>query len=74
MCCLARVYGSCFRLPSGLVTRDEDAADFDKFRDALMEENDPQTAMECHLVERSAGISWRPRRVQLLETGVIDFR
>ena len=57
-----------------LVTRSEDAEDFDKFRDALMEENDPQTAMECQLVERIAGISWRLRRVQVLETGVIDFR
>ena len=57
-----------------LVTRDEEAADFSELRDALMEEHDPQTTMECDLVERIASIVWRLRRVPTFEAGVIDYR
>lgn len=57
-----------------LVTRDEEAGDFSELRDALMEEHDPQTTMECDLVERIAGLVWRLRRVPTFEAGVIDYR
>ena len=57
-----------------LVTRDEDGDKFSELREALMEEHDPQTTMECDLVERIASIVWRLRRVPTFEAGVIDFR
>ena len=57
-----------------LVTRDEDGDKFSELREALMEEHDPQTTMECDLVERIASIVWRLRRVPTFEAGVVDFR
>ena len=57
-----------------LVTRDEEADKFSELRDALMEEHDPQTTMECDLVVRIASIVWRLRRVPTFEAGVIDYR
>lgn len=39
-----------------------------------MEEHDPQSASECELVERLAGILWRLRRVPFFEAAIIDAR
>ena len=57
-----------------IVVGDENGDDFSEFREALLEQYDPQTPMECELVERLAGILWRLRRVPVFEAGVIDFR
>lgn len=57
-----------------IVVGDEDASDFSDLREALMEQYDPQTIMECELVERLAGLMWRLRRLPVFEAGVLDFR
>ena len=57
-----------------LVLRDEAADDFSELREALAEQYDPQTVMECELVDRMAGIVWRLRRVPTFEAGVLDYR
>jgi hypothetical protein len=45
-----------------LVIGDEDPAQFHKLRAELMEEYDPQSALECELVERLSSLLWRLRR------------
>ena len=35
-------------------------------------EHDPQSALECELVERLAGIIWRQRRVPVFEAAILD--
>jgi hypothetical protein len=57
-----------------IVLRDEEADDFSELREALMEQYDPQSAMECELVERMAGILWRLRRLPTYEAAALDFR
>ena len=57
-----------------LVVADEDAEEFRELREGLMEQYDPQVAMECELVEQIAGILWRLRRVPVFEAAAIDFR
>jgi hypothetical protein len=52
----------------------ENAADFDQLRAELMDEHDPQSALECELVERLAGILWRLRRVPFFEAAILDAR
>jgi hypothetical protein len=46
-----------------LVTGYEDAVRFEELRDELMNQHDPQSPLECELVERLAGIVWRQRRI-----------
>ena len=57
-----------------LIISGEDADDFDELRTELMEQHDPQTAMEAELVERLAGILWRLRRVPLFEAAILGAR
>jgi hypothetical protein len=39
-----------------------------------MDEHDPQSALECELVERLAGILWRLRRAPFFEAAILDAR
>jgi hypothetical protein len=39
-----------------------------------MDDHDPQSALECELVERLAGILWRLRRVPFFEAAILDAR
>jgi len=55
-----------------LIIVGENADDFDALRSNLMDEYDPQSALECELVERLAGILWRLRRVPFFEAAVMD--
>ena len=57
-----------------LIIVGEDADDFDELRAELMDEYDPQSALECELVERLAGILWRLRRVPFFEAAIFDAR
>ena len=57
-----------------LVIGGEEAREFDELRAALLDDHDPQSAFECELVERLAGILWRLRRVPLFEAAIIDAR
>lgn len=57
-----------------LVIGDEDPAQFDKLRVELMEEYDPQSALECELVERLSSLLWRLRRIPAFEAAIIDAR
>lgn len=52
----------------------EYADDFEQLRAELMEDFDPQSAIECELIERLAGISWRLRRVPFFEAAIVDAR
>ena len=57
-----------------LIIVGEHANDFEQLRGELMEEHDPQSALECELVERLAGILWRLRRVPFFEAAIMDAR
>jgi hypothetical protein len=57
-----------------LIIVGENADDFDQLRAELLEEHEPQSALECELVERLAGILWRLRRVPFFEAAIIDAR
>jgi hypothetical protein len=57
-----------------LIIVGENANDFDLLRTELMDEHDPQSASECELVERLAGILWRLRRVPFFEAAILDAR
>jgi hypothetical protein len=59
---------------SRLVIGGEEASEFDELRAALLDDHDPQSAFECELVERLAGILWRLRRVPFFEAAIIDAR
>jgi hypothetical protein len=39
-----------------------------------MDEHDPQSALECELVERLAAILWRLRRVPSFEAAILNLR
>jgi hypothetical protein len=39
-----------------------------------MDEYEPQSSLECELVERLAGVLWRLRRVPFFEAAVMDAR
>ena len=39
-----------------------------------MEEYDPQSAVECELVERLSSLLWRLRRIPAFEAAIIDAR
>ena len=55
-----------------LIIVGEHSDDFDQLRAELMDEHDPQSALEAELVERLAGILWRLRRVPFFEAAIID--
>jgi hypothetical protein len=57
-----------------LIIVGENADDFDHLRAEIMEEHDPQSALECELVERLAGILWRLRRVPFFEAAILTAR
>ena len=57
-----------------LIIVGENADDFDQLRAELMAEHDPQSTLECELVERLAGILWRLRRVPFFEAAILDSR
>ena len=57
-----------------LVIVGEKADDFDALRAELFEEFDPQTALECELVERLTGILWRLRRAPYYEAAIMHTR
>ena len=54
-----------------LVIGDEDPAEFDELRSELMEQYDPQSALEVELVERIAGLLWRLRRIPVFEAAIM---
>jgi hypothetical protein len=54
-----------------LIIVGERSDDFDQLRAELMNEHDPQSALEAELVERLAGILWRLRRVPLFEAAIL---
>jgi len=53
-----------------LIIVGENADDFDELRAELLEQHDPQSALEFELVERPAGILWRLRRVPFFEAAI----
>ena len=55
-----------------LIIVGENADDFDQLRVELMDEHNPQSVLECELVERLTGILWRLRRVPLFEAAMLD--
>jgi hypothetical protein len=55
-----------------LIIVGENANDFEQLRAELMD--DPQSALECELVERLSGILWRLRRVPFFEAAIMDAR
>jgi hypothetical protein len=57
-----------------LIIVGECADDFDQLRAELMDEHDPQSALEAELVERLAGILWRLRRVPFFEAAILGPR
>ena len=57
-----------------LIIVGERANDFDDLRAALMDEHDPQSILECEMVERLAVILWRLRRVPSFEVAILDAR
>jgi len=57
-----------------LIIVGECADDFDQLRAELMDEHDPQSALEAELVERLAGILWRLRRVPFFEAAILRAR
>jgi hypothetical protein len=52
----------------------EDLAQFDELRAELMEQYDPESALECELIERMTGLLWRLRRVPAFEAAIIGAR
>ena len=57
-----------------LIMVGEHAEDFEELRSALVEQYDPQSALEFELVERLAGILFRLRRVPFFERAILDAR
>jgi hypothetical protein len=57
-----------------LIIIGENADDFDELRAALMDEHDPQSILECEMVERLAVILWRLRRVPFFEAAILNLR
>ena len=55
-----------------LIIVGENADDFDQLRAELMDDHDPQSALEFELVERLAGILWRLRRVPSFEAAILE--
>jgi hypothetical protein len=57
-----------------LVIGNEDPAEFEELRAALIERYDPQGAAEGELVDYLAGIYWRLRRFPLFEAAILAAR
>jgi hypothetical protein len=57
-----------------LIIVGENADDFERLRAALMDDYDPQSTLECELVDRLGGIFWRLRRVPFFEAAILDAR
>ena len=57
-----------------LVIVGERAHEFDELRAKLMDQYDPQSALECEMVERLTIILWRLRRVPSFEVAILDAR
>ncbi len=57
-----------------LIIVGECADEFDELRAELLEQFDPQSAFECELVERVAGLLWRLRRMPFFEAAILDAR
>ena len=57
-----------------LVIVGERAHEFDELRAKLMDQYDPQSALECEMVERLTIILWRLRRVSSFEVAILDAR
>jgi hypothetical protein len=55
-----------------IVIGGEDPAQFEELRAELMEQHDPQSVLECELVERLSGILWRLRRVPFFEAAILE--
>jgi hypothetical protein len=54
-----------------LIIVGECADDFDRLRAELMDQHDPESALECEQVERLAVICWRLRRMPTFEAAII---
>jgi hypothetical protein len=67
----ARKHGLTAKL---LVIGDEDPAEFEELRAALMEQYDPQGPAECELIEYLASVYWRLRRVSFFEAAIFAAR
>jgi hypothetical protein len=67
----ARKHGLTAKL---LVIGNEDPAEFDELRAALMEQYDPQGPAECELIEYLASMYWRLRRVPFFEAAIFAAR
>ena len=52
----------------------EKADDFDRLRANLLDEYQPQSVLECEMVERLTIILWRLRRVPSFEVAILDAR
>ena len=52
----------------------EDAEDCKAFEEAIIADNDAQSAVERELVLRLASLLWRLRRATTMETGCSKFR
>ena len=50
----------------------ESQADFDRHRDSLLAELDPQTPMESFLADRIVSLSWRLKRADLFQNQTFD--
>jgi hypothetical protein len=57
-----------------LVIGDEDPAHFERLRAELIAQYQPQSALECELVERLSSLLWRLRRVPAFEAAIIEAR
>ena len=57
-----------------LIIGGEEEARFKELRSELMQQHDPQSALEAELVERLVGILWRLRRVPFFEAAILDAR
>jgi hypothetical protein len=57
-----------------LVIGGEDPSDFERLREELLREHSPKSTLECELVERLAGLSWRLRRIPFFEAAILDAR
>jgi hypothetical protein len=57
-----------------LVIGDEDPAEFEDLRAALIKQYEPQGPAESELVEYLAGLYWRLRRVPFFEAALFAFR
>ena len=57
-----------------LIIFGECADDFERLRAELMDEHDPQSALEFELLEHLAVILWRLRRVPSFEAAILDAR